>query len=1143
MPIASDPLACPHCGTVADCLQRTVLIDEHDILGLLLLSSKDFDTTECRVCHRKRSGHPSVELCLHATRRRLRLPGLIEGTPLATTADPEGQCSDLAAFRATARGALERNASPLRALPDPLPGLDSIETNWRLLTAAAFAAEAVLRVLLSENAKLEPIASSIEALPGLGQDLGGLQGEVWARLATEAATLVRSGHRLVDEIARFIQPEAVLPGAIDRMQAILSGALPRLAPDRLAIYCMLAVGAWAHYAGRLRNPFAAQWVSAWFAHETNEFGQRPQDAALKARARIDDDVAKRLLPVAEVARFVREAQRSIDPRRPDAEKEAERRAEIMVEALRPIGQEGLVEATAMADPRKISRHERRALAKLMRKSAGGVAPLDGPAAVARTLRDCRSLLRTAKAIKDPIARAKAEERAGSACNRLEAPREFLEAVGDEARACERNLPDEVRFGLWLERSNALRAIGRVDDALAVLRELEPVAATVSRPDATRVLGRNMALLLRDTGAPDEAMRRLERLVGDCPDVERPKFLESLAITYQVVGRHRDAAEMFAKARDVGILAEADRSYLIAAEALAHANADDVERALTLLEALPRISSDNVRATLMEIGAWAVILDRDRAIGPRYDHRLKSLVGAVSVVATEARDCGLHRRAEQAFQALTYFCNVLGAHTRASATATAAKREAAAQGAHADPIMSLVIATEAFRAGEREAARAELEAVPCALGARYGAVVDQEAALGGLRDLRRWFEHLARAALEGGGSSVDLRVIMELRREAFRLARPPRAAGGGRQRLDSVLDDKALLQLSPEHGRVMVLEWLDLGGAGCQPRLTAIQKGGAIDVSDLARPSVAPREVGSQILNVLENSVGRGDPFAKEAWQRMEGWALDVVAPKIETGDHLIFIEDHSSGHVPWHVAIGRLAPVSYAHSWSMLLRSEGASTPRREGGVGALIVPKRKDGALIVHPFAVACGALKEVAEAAGLQFRSFEGVAGDRQAALEIVGTSYFAALLCHGFNQPSANDVALLVAEDGLLPTAWHGQDEAEGRHRLSWRHIASAERIIAPVIASMACSSGAGYFAGLGERLGLFREFNRAGSRALVAPRWKSHAPATGPILVDIAWRHLVDGAGLGRAVREACLAAEQRGVQRRHAWNLALEGEWR
>ena len=71
------------------------------------------------------------------------------------------------------------------------------------------------------------------------------------------------------------------------------------------------------------------------------------------------------------------------------------------------------------------------------------------------------------------------------------------------------------------------------------------------------------------------------------------------------------------------MADDDRSYLIGAEALANANADDVERALMLLEALPPVSPDSVRATLTEISAWAVILDRDRAMGPQYGHRLKS----------------------------------------------------------------------------------------------------------------------------------------------------------------------------------------------------------------------------------------------------------------------------------------------------------------------------------------------------------------------------------------------------------------------------------------------------------------------------------------------------------------------------------------
>jgi len=65
----------------------------------------------------------------------------------------------------------------------------------------------------------------------------------------------------------------------------------------------------------------------------------------------------------------------------------------------------------------------------------------------------------------------------------------------------------------------------------------------------------------------------------------------------------------------------------------------------------------------------------------------------------------------------------------------------------------------------------------------------------------------------------------------------------------------------------------------------------------------------------------------------------------------------------------------------------------------------------------------------------------------------------------------------------------------------------------------------------------------TRSLIAPRWRSHAPVAGDLVVDLVQRHLVDGTSLGVATREAALAAIGRGVPLRHAWNLALEGDWR
>ena len=827
--------------------------------------------------------------------------------------------------------------------------------------------------------------------------------------------------------------------------------------------------------------------------------------------------------------------------------ESSRLSEILVSALKLINQEGLVGITLKNSLNVLSRNDRDALIRTARQYDGGTGEIVSPAAwaeIARSVPECRSLLREAKAIKDPAARAKVIARVGAAFNRLEAPRDFLNAIGEKQRPWEDNLPNEIRFDLWLERSNALRLIGRATDALAIANELEPLVASLSLPEAGRVLRRVIALLLRDTGAPDEAAARLERLLDDAPASEQLVILEALAGTYQLVGRHNAAADALARASSLGISEVTERTYLLAAEALARANADHMGDALRLLGELPSADPDNPYAVLSELAARTVVISSGREADTRDAHRLNKLTQAVTTIAARAKDNGHHRQAQRAYEILAYFFDTLGDRSKASAAAIEAQQQAKGLGVSPNPVMSLLIATEAFYKGHLTSARQALNAVPAAFGARYGNVSDQEAALSGLGDLRRWFERVTRAALHGGGSATDVRVIMELRREAFRQARPPRSTRGRRRTFYDTLNDPELRQLVPERGRLVLIEWLDLGGAGKQPRLTTLAKGRAIEVRDIPRPPVDPRDVGKKILNRLENWVGNGDPFEVDVWRCLESWTVEVLAGDIGTDDHVIFIEDHSSGHVPWHVIVGPLTSVSYAQSWSMLLRS--AAAPSREAlrGLSVIVVPRQNEHERIVHPFTTMQDELEKVASQARMQFLSAERGRADRATILNILGDSYFAVLACHGVYLQSENEVALLVAEDGRLPSYWLPKRTGgmNNPHRLSWRDIARA-RHTAPVVASVACSSGAGYFAGLGERLGLFREFSRTGSRTLIAPRWKSHASTSGKILVDVARRHLIDGTGLGSAVREACLAAVQSGAQPRHVWNLALEGEWR
>ena len=759
------------------------------------------------------------------------------------------------------------------------------------------------------------------------------------------------------------------------------------------------------------------------------------------------------------------------------------------------------------------------------------------AAAATTLAQCKGLLRKAKAITDFTSRAKALACIGEAFNRLQTPEAFLEVIRDKPWPAEQNLPAEIRFRLSLERSNALRYVGRRHEALSLARELEPLAATLPNPKALRILKLNIAILVRDTGEPDEATRLLTSLTAESPTPERVEVLQSLAIAYQYVGRNGDAADALAEAIALGVADAGVQPYVLAAEALARANANQLDRALDLLTRLPAIDRNNRRAVLMEMAAWSVVTTIRRDLAPRFAARLKELVSAASHLAMTAHEAGANPLARATFEAIAFFSDAFDRADKASYAARLALREAGTHGVSAHPAMPLFVAAEAFANGETQDAREALTLVPTILRSRYGGVSNQEVALAGFRGLERSFERVTRAALQNHATAADLRVIVELRREAFRHAQPDPGSHAPTMALYDALDDTVVGQLAQGQNRVLVLEWLDLGGAGVHPRVTVLSASASPQVIDLPTLPLKASSVAPDILNRLENWAGDGDPFDLDTWRLLEHWAQDALRPALRPDDHIVVIEDHSASHIPWHVALAPIAPVSYASSWSALLRLAAMETAPGDYGLGVSMVVRENENRVIRVAFETAYGRLGTIASGAGMRFLPVEGPEADVHTIFEVIGGSYLSVLLCHGIYLDAEDEVALLVAHSGRLPPK-----SAPASHRLSWRHIAEHQGA-AQIIVSAACSSGAGFFAGLGERLGLFRELNRGGTRSLIAPRWRSHAPVAGDLVVDLVQRHLVDGTSLGVATREAALAAIGRGVPLRHAWNLALEGDWR
>jgi hypothetical protein len=196
--------------------------------------------------------------------------------------------------------------------------------------------------------------------------------------------------------------------------------------------------------------------------------------------------------------------------------------------------------------------------------------------------------------------------------------------------------------------------------------------------------------------------------------------------------------------------------------------------------------------------------------------------------------------------------------------------------------------------------------------------------------------------------------MELRREAFRQTRPHPSSTLPTRGLYEALDDIEIAQLAPGPNRVLVLEWLDVGGAGAYPQVTVLRPAASPQVLDLPPLELKASSVATAILDRLEHWVGDGDPFNLDSWSIVERWVKEALGPQIRPNDHVVVIEDHSASHLPWHVALGPFAPASYAASWSNLLRIAAMEIARGDKGLGVSMVPRQDENEVIRVAFETA---------------------------------------------------------------------------------------------------------------------------------------------------------------------------------------------
>jgi tetratricopeptide (TPR) repeat protein len=128
---------------------------------------------------------------------------------------------------------------------------------------------------------------------------------------------------------------------------------------------------------------------------------------------------------------------------------------------------------------------------------------------------------------------------------LRKPQDFLDRIGVVPRDWENSLSPYTKVMLWTERSNILRLVGRFKEALSLIENVIAEFPEEGSEKDRRVAYRNRAILLRENGALDAAIKSFEKLLDEADnDVERVDTLDSLAMSSFFMGQEDKVASYY-----------------------------------------------------------------------------------------------------------------------------------------------------------------------------------------------------------------------------------------------------------------------------------------------------------------------------------------------------------------------------------------------------------------------------------------------------------------------------------------------------------------------------------------------------------------------------------------------------------------------
>jgi tetratricopeptide (TPR) repeat protein len=1180
---------CPTCGAPSEALTGHGLqyfITEMKVSELAALFFKELDVVKCQVCGWSLGVRPTVIVGL----TKARAAYVVIGSQLE--ADPEALLSSLRethrelgltlqeiqsfdTLRKAVAGDLSLWFPALNDLSKAIAEgnlADHITEHWRTLTPIFFTVARLTAVGLIPGVRYElykaktpdPKYSPEEAL----QQLTLAQLYVWGELCDSWGSDEKHGPSFERDLQRFIDPGIPFPEAVEPLHETFDKLQtdPQISAD--SRFCMEAILASLYAVLQQPNPRANSWAELFFAHEVacrlggDKVSPRIRAMLIseeRARATVDphpawDAVARRLFDHTDPERIRVIEQIAAKAGYPNLVNRVKWEGEeLLIPAETPL--EALIKRLAV----KIDAHTKSTgelfIEDILEKSQSSARWLVKHRRVDDLERLADVMLEWVGST--DIARAEINAWLGSYLKRLRLPKRLLARIGDTPGVWEYNLPVDSRVTLWTERANALRLAGRLEDALSLSEEIERLqtGSSESLDDPTRewlrstlyITRSNIAILLRETGAPDSALEILKVLLNETPEDKRIDLLRSLAVTYAELGQLDNTVRCYDEALRLATGPRAEEAPGIrASRATILASLGRFEESLRdLKEFNPELSS-NPSDLLAEASAWINLMINDVLLPEAAIDRLRQVYENLTAIAKKAEEDADVDSHLGALRTMAHFWEVLDKpETECEQLWEWAYMAALQYEQVPDPVVLLSLAYYAYRQDEAEKAREYLMQVPSALASHLGGVIDLDLAVKGTVQLRYKLDQLTRVVLDRPTNWDDIRLVAELRRDAIGRAQTLRRRPlieTDIAALSKGLTDEVLAQLSPETGCIGVLEWVD-DGERIASFLTCITADKVVSSHWLKQPEVDMRDAIKKVRNRLRGwRLDRGDPFDFPGWRMLEKWLVDALSPYLADNDHLVFIEHEEYLGTPWHVAAAPRWTSSYTAGWTALLSLHSLPALGRAATLGVALVPSFGDKAApkLLGAMRNSAQRTRSLALEYGVDFLIAEEEACDRDAFRTIMNRSDLVKLICHGFVGRDG-EVALVFAHNRFLPLATSLVGGEAGRvYRFSWR---DCQRLsVAPsVVFSAACSTGFSHVAGLGERLGLFSALRQAGTRALMAPRWNIDAERVLPILDDTLERYMRGGVSLARSLHAACKAAEVE-QPRWLAWALTLEGDW-